>query len=41
MSGSGSTMFAITKDGVEGEILAERVRGYVGESAWVQVVRAG
>ena len=41
MSGSGSTMFAITKDGVDGEILAERVRGYVGESAWVQVVRAG
>lgn len=41
MSGSGSTMFAVTKDGVDGEILAERVRGYVGESAWVQVVRAG
>lgn len=41
MSGSGSTMFAVTRDGAEAAALAERVREYVGETAWIQVVQAG
>jgi len=41
MSGSGSTMFAVTRNGVDAAALADRVRGYAGETAWVQVVQAG
>lgn len=41
MSGSGSTMFALTQDAIEAATLAERAREYAGESAWIEVVRAG
>ncbi|TDU73311.1 4-diphosphocytidyl-2-C-methyl-D-erythritol kinase [Prosthecobacter fusiformis] len=36
MSGSGSTMFAITKSGAEAGALAEEARRWCGETAWVQ-----
>jgi len=41
MSGSGSTLFAVAEDDRGAHLLAERVRGYVGETAWIQVVQAG
>ena len=41
MSGSGSTMFAVVRQASRAAALAERVRQYVGESAWVQVAMAG
>jgi 4-diphosphocytidyl-2-C-methyl-D-erythritol kinase len=37
MSGSGSTMFAVVKEGRDAHALAERVAAQVGESAWVKV----
>lgn len=39
MSGSGSTMFAITHTEVQAAALAEEARQYCGDSAWVQVTR--
>lgn len=36
MSGSGSTMFAITRTDVEAATLAEEARQFCGETAWVQ-----
>lgn len=41
MSGSGSTMFAVAANGRDAALLAERVKDYVGETAWIQVVQAG
>jgi 4-diphosphocytidyl-2-C-methyl-D-erythritol kinase len=41
MSGSGSTVFAVARNGARAVELAERVRAYVGPTAWVQVVQAG
>ena len=37
MSGSGSTMFAITRSGADAAALAERVKVFCGETTWVQV----
>jgi 4-diphosphocytidyl-2-C-methyl-D-erythritol kinase len=37
MSGSGSTMFAITRSEAEAEGLAEKARAFCGPSTWVQV----
>lgn len=37
MSGSGSTMFAITRSGADAAALAERAKAYCGESTWVRV----
>ncbi|GEP42456.1 4-(cytidine 5'-diphospho)-2-C-methyl-D-erythritol kinase [Brevifollis gellanilyticus] len=39
MSGSGSTMFAITQTEVQAAALAEEARHYCGDTAWVQVTR--
>ena len=36
MSGSGSTMFAITTTDVQAAALAEEARQFCGETAWVQ-----
>ncbi len=41
MSGSGSTMFAITRHGSQAAELAARARQYVGPEAWIEVVQAG
>ncbi len=41
MSGSGSTMFAVTRAGAEAVRLAEKARAYAGETSWVEVVQAG
>lgn len=37
MSGSGSTMFAVVKEGANADALALRVREYVGEPSWVKI----
>lgn len=37
MSGSGSTMFAVTKTGADAAVLAEKAQVWCGETAWVQV----
>jgi hypothetical protein len=34
-------MFAVTTNGRDAALLAERVKDYVGETAWIQVVQAG
>jgi len=39
MSGSGSTVFAVARSGVEAARLAERVQPWCGETSWVQVAR--
>ncbi len=39
MSGSGSTMFAITGSDEEAQTLAERARAYCGDTAWVCATR--
>lgn len=39
MSGSGSTMFAITQTEVQAEALAAEARTYCGDGTWVQVTR--
>jgi 4-diphosphocytidyl-2-C-methyl-D-erythritol kinase len=39
MSGSGSTMFAITKDQATAEALAQRAQDYCGETSWVRVTQ--
>lgn len=39
MSGSGSTMFAITQTEVQAEALAAEARAYCGDGTWVQVTR--
>jgi 4-diphosphocytidyl-2-C-methyl-D-erythritol kinase len=41
MSGSGSTMFAVTGNLGDAQELAGRVRRYLGSSSWVQVAQAG
>jgi 4-diphosphocytidyl-2-C-methyl-D-erythritol kinase len=41
MSGSGSTMFAVTANLGDAQELAGRVGRYLGSSSWVQVVQAG
>lgn len=41
MSGSGSTLFALTRSANDGLELAERARGYCGETFWIEVARAG
>jgi 4-diphosphocytidyl-2-C-methyl-D-erythritol kinase len=35
MSGSGSTMFAITGTEIQAQALAEKARAYCGETAWI------
>jgi 4-diphosphocytidyl-2-C-methyl-D-erythritol kinase len=40
MSGSGSTMFAVTRDEAAGRELAAMARGWLGETAWIQVTRS-
>jgi 4-diphosphocytidyl-2-C-methyl-D-erythritol kinase len=39
MSGSGSTVFAVARSGVEAARLAERARNWCGETSWVQVAK--
>lgn len=41
MSGSGSTMFALTKSVDEAEAVAEAARGFCGDTAWVRVTELG
>jgi 4-diphosphocytidyl-2-C-methyl-D-erythritol kinase len=40
MSGSGSTLFAITRDEAAGQEVATAARAWLGESAWIQVTRS-
>lgn len=40
MSGSGSTMFAVTRDEAAGRELAAAARAWLGETAWIQVTRS-
>ncbi len=37
MSGSGSTVYAVARDGVEAAALAQKARAFCGEAAWIQV----
>ncbi len=37
MSGSGSTLFAVAKDGVAAEALAQKAKTFCGDATWVQV----
>jgi 4-diphosphocytidyl-2-C-methyl-D-erythritol kinase len=37
MSGSGSTVYAVTRDGVEAASLAEKARAFCGDATWIQV----
>ena len=39
MSGSGSTVFAVARSGVEAARLAERAQQWCGETSWVQVAK--
>lgn len=39
MSGSGSTMFAVTRNEADSLILAEKARQFCGESTWVKVAQ--
>lgn len=39
MSGSGSTVFAVARSGVEAQRLAERAQLWCGETSWVQVAK--
>ena len=39
MSGSGSTVFAVAKSGVEAARLAEKAKQWCGDTSWVQVVK--
>ena len=39
MSGSGSTMFAITETDVQANALAEEARRFLGDTAWIQATR--
>ena len=39
MSGSGSTVFAVARSGVEAARLAERAKAWCGDTSWVQVVK--
>jgi 4-diphosphocytidyl-2-C-methyl-D-erythritol kinase len=39
MSGSGSTLFAITRTDVEAATLAEEARRFLGETAWIKATR--
>lgn len=41
MSGSGSTLFAVTQDEAVGQDLAIAAREWLGKSAWIQVTRSG
>ncbi len=40
MSGSGSTMFAITKSEADSHKLADKARGFCGESTWIKVAQS-
>lgn len=37
MSGSGSTVYAVTRDGVDAASLAQKARTFCGEATWIQV----